>query len=92
MTAKDNTQYTIYGSDGDRPPLRRMPPDGVEVLLEHSGLRGDVPCLVLTEAMLLLADGTAQPLPVGLWTRLPVDVAEQALQVPLPEGLQWRRR
>lgn len=89
MSGKSNTQYTIWGNDGDRPPLRVVPRDGIEFLLEQA--LSDPPCVQLTEVVFLLADGSAWPVPVGVWITLPADQAEAMLQVPLPEGLQWRR-
>jgi hypothetical protein len=99
MLGKSNTQYTIYGTDGDRPPEASTPAPAGDVwdyaglwVLEYEGPLPQAPCALVTEITIYGA-GTARTwrFKLNVPCALPTDAAAVALAVPLPPGLRLRR-
>jgi hypothetical protein len=94
MPGKENTQYTIYGTDGDTPPGAAAEAGVFDYaglwVLEYAGPLPQAPCALVTEVTIYGSPHTWR-LRLNVPRALPADAVAVATNVPLPEGLRLRR-
>jgi hypothetical protein len=96
MIGKSDTQYSIYGTDGDRPPDAAPAPNEFDYaglwVLEYAGPLPQAPCALVSEITVYGAGpGRTWRFRLNQPRALPVDAAAVALAVALPAGLRLRR-